>query len=429
MAVEAARDALVERPRTAIESLVLVTARPPFADLPGASIVAGALHLPTDIRTLDVGRSQRAGVGGLIALLAAGSGEGLFIASDHPAAKPASPQELTYGAGAAAFTVGVAAVIAEMVGSASRTNLFVDQFRASDGKYSYFWEERWIRDEGLAKIVPETIAAALLKAGINAAKVNHLILGSPLKEAGLLVAKRCGIAAGAVSTAVDEQCGYAGSAHSCLMLAHCLESAQPGDVLVTVGFGEGCDVLVLRATDAIKAFKPRRGVSGALTEAVEHDSYLRMLSYDNAIELEWGMRAEKQVKTAFTEQYRSSHQLASFAAAKCRRCGTVQFPQLTYCVNQSCLAPRTEFAVARLYDEPARVFTYTADWLSYYPSPPMYVGFVDFDVGARLLMEIVDVDAKGLDVGTRLKMVYRIKDTDNARGYPRYFWKATPLAA
>ncbi len=82
-----------------------------------------------------------------------------------------------------------------------------------------------------------------------------------------------------------------------------------------------------------------------------------------------------------------------------------------------------------LFDEPALVLTHTGDWLSYYPAPPLYVGFVQFKKGARLLMEIVDVGAAGLDVGTPLRMVFRIKDVDKARGYPRYFWKATPLQA
>ena len=34
-----------------------------------------------------------------------------------------------------------------------------------------------------------------------------------------------------------------------------------------------------------------------------------------------------------------------------------------------------------------------------------------------------------LEVGTPLRIVHRIKDVDKARGYPRYFWKATPLQA
>ncbi|MNE72420.1 hypothetical protein D3C80_1683620 [compost metagenome] len=141
------------------------------------------------------------------------------------------------------------------------------------------------------------------------------------------------------------------------------------------------------------------------------------------------MRAEKNVKTALTEQYRSVERLSSFAAGKCQRCNTVQFPQLPYCVNPACHAPRIEFNDVHLFDEKAQVLTYTADWLTYHPAPPLYVGFVQFDNGARLLMETVDVGAQGLDIGIALRMVFRIKDIDKTRGYARYFWKATPLSA
>ncbi|MFT3666941.1 3-oxoacyl-[acyl-carrier-protein] synthase III C-terminal domain-containing protein [Piscinibacter sp.] len=430
MAVEAARDAFDARPRERIATLVLASTRAAFADLQGASIVAAALDLPAQVQTLELGQSQRAGVGGLLAQLrSAGGGDTLFIASDHPSGKPASTQELLYGAGAAAFTLGRENVLAELIGSASRSNLFVDHFRAAGAKHDYFWEERWIRDEGYAKIVPEAVKAALADAKLAAAQVNHFILAAPFKDIGAMVAKRCGIAEPAVADGLDGQCGYAGSAHPCLMLAHALERARPGDTLVVAGFGQGCDVLVLRATERVAEFRPRRGVSGALADAQMHDAYLRMLSYDDGIELDWGMRGEKQVKTALTEQYRSAHQLAAFGAGRCRRCGAVQFPQLAYCVDQACLAPASEFEPVRLFDETAKVFTHTADWLSYHPSPPLYVGFVQFDIGARLLMEIVDVGQAGLDVGTPLRMVFRIKDVDKARGYPRYFWKATPLAA
>lgn len=429
MAVEAARDALDQRPRTGIDALTLATTRPAFADLQSASIVAGALELPASVRTLEIGQSQRAGVSGLLNHLLAARENVLFAASDHPSAKPASAQELTYGAGAAAFTLGSEGVIAELVGSASETALFVDHFRAADGKYDYYWEERWIRDEGYAKIVPTTVKAALDNAGVPADAIAHFVFAAPLKGVGATVAKRIGIAADAVADHLDERCGHAGAAHPCLMLAATLERAKPGDLIVVAGFGQGCDVLVLKATDNIASFKPRRGVRQAIADAQVHGDYLRMLSYDNAIDLEWGMRAEKQVKTAFTEQYRSAHQLAGFVAGKCGCCGTVQFPQLAYCVNASCNAPAAQFEPTSLYDVSAQVLTMTADWLSYHPAPPLYVGFVQFDNGARVLMEVTDVGAAGLDVGTPLRMVFRIKDIDRARNYPRYFWKATPLAA
>ncbi len=75
------------------------------------------------------------------------------------------------------------------------------------------------------------------------------------------------------------------------------------------------------------------------------------------------------------------------------------------------------------------MLTFTADWLSYHPAPPLYVGFVQFAVGARLLMEMVDIGPAGIDVGTPLRTVFRIKERDLLRGYDRYFWKATPVSA
>jgi 3-hydroxy-3-methylglutaryl CoA synthase len=429
MAVEAARDALDGRERGGLRALTLASTTMPFADLQNSSIVAAALDLPSELQTLDIGHAQRAGVAGLLAALRSAGEPTLFIASDRPRGKPASTQEMGYGAGAAAFTLGHDKVIASLLGAASRSALFIDHFRATGEKYDYFWEERWIRDEGYLKLVPETAQAALADAGIQASEVKHFILAAPFKGMADAVAKKIGIAADAVVGALEENCGFAGCAHGLLMLAHRLEVAQPGDVLVLVGFGQGCDVLVLRATEALQEFKPRRGVSGALADAQSHESYLRMLSYDDAIDLEWGMRAEKQVKTALTEQYRSGEQLSSFTAAKCRACGTAQFPPLPYCANPACKAPRSQFEPLQLFDQPAKVLTFTGDWLSFHPAPPLYVGFVQFDNGARLLMEMVDVGIAGLEVGQALRMTYRIKDVDKSRNYPRYFWKATPLAA
>lgn len=427
MGVEAARDAVIGG-HLPLKSLLFATTRPPFADLSGAALIAGALNLPHEIRTLDVGHSQRAAVGALMSMLDAASNHAVLVASDHPSAKPASTQELSYGAGAAAFAVGNRDIIAQYLGGAGFTSSFVDHFRAAEAKYDYFWEERWIRDEGLAKVIPETVAAALNSADVKAAEVARFIFSSPLKDASSMIAKKCGIETQAVADSLD-QCGFTGSAHSCLMLARELERARPGEILVVVGFGQGCDVIVLRATDAIRGFAPRRGVSGALADGQPHDAYLRMLAYEKAINLEWGMRSEKPLKTSLTEQHRSAFQIAGFTAGKCSRCGTIQFPQLAYCVNPGCAAPQKSFVPLPLPDQGAQVLTYTADWLSFYPAPPLYVGFVQFDNGARVLMEIVDVGAAGLQIGTRLKIVHRVKDVDEARGYPRYFWKATPLAA
>jgi len=429
MAVEAARDALRGSQARSLNALHLASTTVPFDDMQNSAIVASALNAPPEVATLDIGSSQRAATSGLLAALASGRGHQLFVASDRPRGKPASVQEIGYGAGAAALTLGAEGVIAEVLGSASRSALFVDHFRSADADYDYVWEERWIRDEGYMKIVPATARAALSDAGVSPAEVKHFVMPSPLKGMASALARKLELPDGCEADDLNEDCGFTGSAHPLLMLAGVLEKAAPGEVILLVGFGQGCDSLVLRTTPALKDFAPLRGLSGSRADAQAHDAYLRMLSYDGGIDLEWGMRAEKAVKTALTEQYRSADQLANFTAGKCGCCGTIQFPQLPYCVNPACAAPREQFAQLSLADEPAKVLTHTADWLSYHPSPPLYVGFVQFDNGARLLMETVDVGAAGLEVGTPLRMVFRVKDIDKVRGYPRYFWKATPVQA
>ena len=51
---------------------------------------------------------------------------------------------------------------------------------------------------------------------------------------------------------------------------------------------------------------------------------------------------------------------------------------------------------------------------------------VDFEEGGRLLMDFTDIGPDGIEVGSPMRMVFRVKDHDAARGFARYFWKAAP---
>lgn len=425
MAVEAARDALRARDAGGLKTIGLATTRPVYADLQATALVAGALDLPRSLRSIDNGLSQRAGTSGLLAMLKGGEA-GLFIASDAPLAKPASAQEMTFGAGAAAFVLGSGNVAARLVGSASVIDNFVDHYRQAGADYDYHWEERWVRDEGYAKLAPEAAKAALADAGLAIAEVQHLVMPAMLRVAAGDVVKRLGFAGNVVDD-LHAECGYAGAAAAPLMLASALEAAAPGDRILVIAFGQGADAMVLEVTDAIADARPARGVSGSLANALVTDSYMRYLSFTDQVELEWGMRSEKSAKTALSEVWRSGGQIEPFNAGQCGACGTIQFPQLQYCVN--CHAPGSGFSSVSLRDAPARVMTQTADSLSYHPSPPLYVGFVQFANGARVQMEMVDIGPEGIEPGTEVEMVFRVKEKDRQRGYNRYFWKAAPKAA
>ena len=426
MAVEAGRECLRGADARAITSLVVASTTLPYADLQNSTIVAGALALPETLSTADATGSARCAISALIAMFDSAHEGAMLIASEKPHAKPASTQEMTYGAAAAAVTLGHDGVIARTLGHASVSAYFVDHFRASGEVHDYFWEERWIRDEGYAKIVPGVVKTALAKAGVGIADINHLVMASPIRGAAQPVAKSIGFS-GKIADALDTECGYSGAAHGLLMLAQVLENVKAGERILVIGFGQGADALILEATGKVSEVPGRRGVSAALADRYPTEDYLRMLSFYGEIGLEWGMRGEKTGKAALTEAYRSSRQLASFQAGKCRACGTVQFPQLAYCVNDACKAPSSQFDQVSLVDAPAKILTYTADWLSYHPAPPLFVGFVQFDNGARLLMETVDAPSSAVDVGVPVRMVFRIKERDNIRGFNRYFWKATPI--
>jgi len=429
MAVEAVRDALPPEARGAVADLTLASTTLPFADLSNSGIAASALNLPATAGAQDVAGSQRAGVSALAAAFASNTvGTSIVAASERPRAKPASTQEMIYGAGAAAFTFGTEGVIATLLGRGVYTAPFADHFRAEGVAHDYFWEERWIRDEGHAKLVPPAVKAALADADCAIEDIATLVFASPLKASAVAIAKRLKFA-GAVAEAFDDGCGYAGAAHPLLMLAGALEKATPGQKILLIGFGQGAEALVLEATDAIAGFKPRKGVAGHLAQGVLTQDYLRMLSFYGEIQLDWGMRGEKVSKAALTNQYRETGQLAAFIAGKCRNCSTIQFPQLQFCVNPECAQPASQFEDYALTEAAAKVLTFTDDWLSYHPAPPLRVGFVQFEIGARLLMEMVDVGVDGIDIGTPLEMVFRIKEPDRVRSYNRYFWKAMPIAS
>jgi 3-hydroxy-3-methylglutaryl CoA synthase len=424
MAVEAGRDCLRGVDASSIEAIALASTTLPYSDLQNSVIVAAGLGLSSGIATTDAAGGQRAATSALIAALSGRRGPTLLIASDKPHAKPASVQELLYGAGAAAVSIGAGDVMARLLGHASVAAYFVDHFRSAEAESDYFWEERWIRDEGYAKIAPRAVEAALGDAGVAIGEVKHFVMPSLLRGASQAVAKAVGFG-GTVADSLDAECGYTGAAHALLMLNAVLAAAEAGDKILLVGFGQGADALVLEATGRRIDHPAWRGVGKAIADRYLTSDYLRMLSFQGDIDLEWGMRAEKTGKAALTEAYRNDRQLSNFRAGRCRACGTIQFPQLAYCVN--CKAPGNQFESVSLADEPARILTFTADWLSYHPAPPLFVGFVQFDNGARLLMETVDAPPEAIDVGVRLRMAFRIKERDSIRGFNRYFWKSTPI--
>lgn len=425
MAVEAARSCLQDSERAKVGQLAFASTTFPFEERQNAALLANALNLSSSLAVLDVAGSQRAGAAALATVLAQGSGGALVVASEKRFAKAASPQEMHYGDGAAAILVGHGKPVARLIASHSETVDFIDHYRGRGVKYDYGWEERWIREEGYQKIVPRAIKAALAASGVAADSITHFCMPCTLSRVGAGVAKLAGISAEAVRDNLAAVCGDTGTAHSLLMLAQALEEAKPGDRILVAAFGQGCEVLVFEATDAIAGVAERKSVACTLARRKEESNYQKLLAFNDSVVLEHGMRAEMDKVTTLTSFYRNRDTVSGMVGGCCRNCGTRQFPKGRYCVNPECNALDSQDDLP-FADTAAKVMTYTADSLTYSRNPPHYYGMVTFDGGGRLVMDFADVDEGQMKVGLPMRMMFRVKDYDHARGFIRYFWKASP---
>lgn len=434
MAVEAGRDCLPAADpiadRAFVDAVTFASTTMPFSDRQNAGIVAAALNLPEAISSFDVTSSQRAATSALIAALdAVKSGRAkspLVVAGEKRKARAASSQEMATGDAAAAFTLGHDKVIAKFLGSHSLTIDFVDHFRGSDEDYDYNWEERWIRDEGYSKIVPAAIKGLFEKTGVSGGDIAHLILPCPFAKLDQTLAKACGIDPAKVRDNLAASVGDCGAAHALLMLAHALETAKPGEKILVAQFGQGCDVLLFEATPAIADHKKRNAVSGSLARRKEETNYNKYLGFNGLIELEKGMRAEVDKRTALTVLARKNDMLMGLVGGKCRVCGTAQFPRSRICVNPNCKAVDSQDPYS-FAEQQGTVLSWSADFLTYSLSPPNHYGMITFADGGRFMADITDVEQGQVDSGTKVKMVFRVKDRDEKRGFVRYFWKAAPV--
>ena len=401
MAVEAGRDCLPAadpiKDRAHIQCGLFASTSPcPFSDRQNAGIVAQAFSLPDELSSFDVTSSQRAGtsalLAGLDAVKAGRAKSALVVAGERRKARAASSAELAYGDAGAAIALGGSNVIATFLGSHSVTLDFVDHFRGGGEDFDYGWEERWIRDEGYSKIVPAAIKALYEKTGVSGADIAHLVLPCPFAKLDQQVVSKIGIDPARVRDNLAGNVGDSGAAHALLMLV-CWHSkpAKHNDKILIAQFGQGCDALLFEVTDADReSFQAqrRRRRTGA---AQGRKTTSNILAFNGLIELEKGMRAEVDRKTALTVLYRKNDMLMGLVGGKCNVCGTAQFPRTRICVNPNCKAVDSQEPYS-FAEQQGTILSWSADFLTFSMSPPNHYGMITFADGGRFMADITDVD-------------------------------------
>ena len=416
MALEAARNCL-EASAEVPSRVTFASTTFPFADRSNSGIVCSALNLPATVKNEDVFGSRRASVSAMIKYFDSKL-EGLLISSDCRDARSGSTQEMSYGHGAAAAMLGKGRLKAEILAVASRHDDLVDQYRSRTNQFDYALEERWVREEGWLKIVPLAIHDVLKRAETSVENVDKIIVHGSTGAARSLL-KKLQVSPNIIANNLFAAVGDTGAAHPILMLAETLKTAKSGDLILLVGFGQGTDVVLLKRTN--EAFRHDWDIQ---SNRLPVENYTQFLSLRQMISIDFGLRAERDNRTALSAFYRKNKEITGMLGGRCTNCNTLQFPKSLICVK--CGAVHSQ-ELESLSNMTGRVKSFTEDWLAYTPFPPYIYGNVEFDGGANIMLEFADFRPGQVHVGDNVRLVFRIKDFDEKRDFRRYFWKPAPV--
>jgi len=429
MAVTAGIECLKGFEREDLEAVYFASTTAPYRERQNAGIVAAALYAPEEIRSVDFAGSLKAGTGALLAALefvAAGNGsKAVVCAGDCRLGKAGSVQEMYFGDAGAAMLLSDDEVIAEFKGSYSMTRDFVDHMRGSDTRYDRQWEERWIRDFGYARFIPWAIEGLCAKYGLSTDDFSKVIYPCYLGGARRRIDAELGLEPEQVQDSMQESVGDSGAPHPLLMLARALEEAVPGDRLLLVSYGNGCDALYFEVTEAITAFKERERVSRWLKRRADLDSHHKYLVWRDMIPADAGLRGEEDYTTRWTLEWREHKAILGLEGTVCRACGTQQWPPRRVCINPECGAV-DEMDEVCIAEKGGTIFTFTSDLLAATLNPPNIYGNVKFEGGGRAMFDFTDCILEDCAVGKPVDFSFRIKFYDPRRDITFYFWKAVP---
>ncbi len=418
MGVEASRLAL--RPVDAEpRALWFATADPAYLEKTNATAIHAALLLDSSVGALDFGGAVRSGIGALRTALDA-KGPTMVVIADIRGGLPTGADEAAGGDGAAAFLIGTeddGPVVAELLGSASATEEFVDRWRQPGSPSAGQWEERF----GETRYGPLTTQAwkeALGAAGIEAADVDVAVVTGSHSRAVKRVSGQLGVAR--VADDLSAAVGNTGTAHPGLVLANELEQAEPGQTIAVVMLADGVEVLVLRTTDALAEFTPGLPVAAQIADGAEV-SYATYLQWREMIQVQPPNRPEP-TRPSSSAAARAQDWKYGFVGSRGTESGTLHLPPARVSIR-----PEDELDAmdpAPMADVGATVVTFTIDRLVYSVSPPVVFAVVDFDGGGRLPVELTDVEPDAVRIGQRVEMTFR--RLYEAEGINNYFWKARP---
>ena len=377
-----------------------------------AALIAALSDLPRSTVTADFAHSLRCGTGALRAALesveAGRTRSAVVVAADRRDGAPESAEEMSFGDGAAALAVGADGVIARLIGIASISDEFPDEWRRdTDGEVrsaaSRFTLERGYVSNMVA------VGRELMREG----SISRAVITSPDRGAHLAVAKTLGISGQSVADTGFDEVGVTGAAMPLMLLAGALDKASPGDRILLLAHGDGADAFLFEVTAEIASLRrPRACLESRRIAYPTYQVYRKLREF---------LRNTDEDELSTVRWDHDETQNVRLHGAECSQCGTMQFPIPKVCVHCRATGGLVEKPLART----GSLYTFTKDTLYGGPVQPTVMAVVNLDDGARFLCQMTDVNEQDVAIGMRVEMVSRRMKGSPSTNY--YYWKCRPV--
>lgn len=123
--------------------------------------------------------------------------------------------------------------------------------------------------------------------------------------------------------------------------------------------------------------------------------------------------------------FREIPQRYRLEAARCKSCGKIYFPPRTVCSECN----SKEFETVKLSDT-GKIVTYTIIRVgpaNFSQETPYAVAIVEVNDGVRLTMQVADVDVNTVEIGQKVKIVFRRIQDEGKSGLHCYGYKAVVI--
>jgi len=419
LGLEATLRCTEEKGKEGIEALYFASTSAPFWQRSSASFMASASDLPLECETMDFAGSIRSATSALRAGVdAVNSGRlsrVLITAGDVRNGQPGEGEEEWFGDAGSAVMLGRDGVIAEIVGMASRSDDFLDEWRRDTDGFIQTQASRFATERGYQASIVAVGKALLQKNNLQPQDFAKIILPSPDGRAHVNAAKKLGFQDGQIQNPLFQEVGACGSAAPFLLLSAALETAKPGERLLLIAYGEGADGFVLRVTDEISRRSLTRSLSDHLSEKRLYPSYQifkKMREY----------YAENEDGPDLSNVFlaKEEKQNVRLYGTQCLRCGTRQYP-----IARVCIACQNHDSLQEVpLERTGSIFTFTRDHLYVAAESPTIMSVVDLDQGGRLYIQMTDVDPEDVRVGDEVVLTLRRRKEGPTMHH--YYWKCRP---